>query len=152
MPHEILKLTKGKLYGDQRDRDELTPKPKKELRPKCPKRFDKAEKKEWRYLKKILENYNLFTVANGPIMEMLAANMVQYRKCAKKVTEQGLLVEDSNGSTKYNLNWQVMIKLQAQITKELQELGLSSTGLAKIGALALKAKKLKKDGMEDLLD
>ena len=151
VPNEILTLTKGKLYDEQRDRNELTPKAKKELRPECPGRFNEAEKKEWNYFKKILENYNMFTIANAPIMEMLSTNMVQYKDCAEKVSNTGILIKGKSGDPKYNPYWQAMNILQAQITKGLQELGLSSSGLARIGSLALKANKQKK-GIEGMLD
>ena len=150
-PTELLRLTKGKLYDEQRDRAELEPKPKRELKPKCHGWLNKDEKKEWRYFKKILENYNLFTIANGPIMEMLAKNMVQYRDCAAKVSETGMLIQGKSGDPKYNPYWSAMNLIEAKIIKGLQELGLSSSGLARIGSLALKAKKQKSD-LEGMMD
>ena len=150
-PTALLKLTKGKLYDEQRDRAELEPKPKRELKPKCPGRFSRDEKKEWRYFKRILENYNLFTIANGPIMEMLATNMVQYKDCAEKVSKTGMLIKGKSGDPKYNPYWSAMNLIEAKIIKGLQELGLSSSGLARIGSLALKAKKQKSD-LEGMMD
>ena len=73
-----LKLQKGKLYGDQAAREEIEPLPQKPLKPKCPSRFSPAEKKEWRYYKRILENYGLFTIANAPILELLSTNTIHY--------------------------------------------------------------------------
>ena len=151
IPTALLKLTKGKLYSDQRDRAELEPKPKRELRPKCPGRLSKDEKKEWRYFKRVLENYNLFTIANGPIVEMIAKNMVQYKDCAEKVSETGMMVRGKSGELKYNPYWSAMNLIEAKIIKGLQELGLSSSGLARIGSLALKAKKQKSD-LEGMMD
>jgi len=151
LPTKLLELKKGILYSDQRDRGELEPKPKKELKPKCPGRLNKDEKKEWRYFKRILENYNLFTIANGPIMEMLATDMVQYKKCAEKVGSTGIIIKGKAGDAKYNPYWSAMNLIEAKIIKGLQELGLSSSGLARIGSLALKAKKQKSE-LEGLMD
>lgn len=150
-PTKLLELKKGKLYSDQRDRAELEPKPIKELKPKCPGRFSKDEKKEWRYFKKILENYNLFTIANAPILEMLAADMVQYKECAEKVGSTGMIIKGKAGDAKYNPYWSAMNIIQTKIIKGLQELGLSSSGLARIGSLALKAKKQKSE-LERMMD
>lgn len=150
-PSSVLKLEKGKLYDEQRDRDKLEPKAKEEIKPRCPKRFSKEERKEWRYFKKILENYGLFTIANAPHMEMLATAMKQYKDCSSRVAETGLIIKGPKGNPMYNPYWNACNKLEDKIHRCLDALGLSSVGLAKIGSLRLKAQKQKSE-MEGLLD
>ena len=147
----VLELEKGKLYDEQRDRQELTPAPREELIPRCPARFSKDEKREWRYVKRILENYGLFSIANAVTLEMLATNRVLYKECAADVADRGMILKKGKSLEKYNPYWTAQQKLEAQINRNLQDLGLTTTGMAKIGSLSLKAKK-QKEGMEALLD
>jgi P27 family predicted phage terminase small subunit len=150
-PSNLLTLTKGKLYGDQRDRAELEPKPEKELLPRCPSRFSKAERREWRFYKNILQNYSLFTLACAPILSMLCTAEAHYKDCAKTVSDTGIIIKGFDGSPRKNPYWLVMNDLQKMILKYHQELGLSNTGLARMGSLAMKAKK-QEDDWGDLLD
>jgi P27 family predicted phage terminase small subunit len=147
----MLTLQKGKLYSDQRDRAELEPKPMMEIKPRCPARFSKEERKEWRYFGSILKNYGLFTIANAAHLEMLACSMAQYKECAGKVSQTGIIIKGPMGQPMYNPYWNAVNKLEDKICRCLSELGLSSVGLAKIGSLMLKQKKQKTE-MEDLLD
>lgn len=150
-PAALLELQKGRLYSDQRDRAELEPAPKKEMRPRCPQRFSKEERREWKYFAGILKNYGLFTIANGPHLDLLAVDMAQYKACAAKVAQIGIVIKGLNDTPMMNPYWHAMNKLEDKICRCLGELGLSSTGLAKIGSLMLKHKKQKNE-MEDLLD
>lgn len=150
-PTRLLQLTKGKLYDEQRDRAELEPKPLKNLVPRCPARFTKEERKEWRFYKKILENYGLFNIACAPILEKLCVAEAKYKDCAKIVAESGIIIKGKDGIPTRNPYWQAMNDLEKTILKYHQELALSNTGLAKIGSLALKAQKQKTD-LEELMD
>lgn len=150
-PIALLELEKGKLYSDQRDRSELEPKPAKEIKPRCPKRFSKDERREWRYFASILKNYGLFTIANAPMLELLAVNMVQYKDCAKVVSEKGIIVKGPMGGFMQNPHWQAGNKLEDKIMRILSDLGLSSSSLARIGQLMVRAKREKSE-MENLLD
>ena len=150
-PHKLLELTKGKLYDEQRDRAVYEPQPKKELVPRCPARFNKAEKREWRFYKAILENYSLFNVACAPVLEKLCTAEAHYKDCATKVGETGIIIKGKDGFPVRNPYFAEMRGLEVIILKYHQELALSNTGLAKIGSLSLKAKK-QKDGLESLLD
>jgi len=149
-PVPILQLEKGKLYSDQRDRGELEPKPLKELKPRCPKRFSKEERKTWRDIARILKNYGLFTVANGPQMELLATAWTQYIEVSEKLAENpGIIIKGPQGNPMYNPYFNAQHKLAALVDKYSQNLGLSSIALAKIGSLTLKAKKEKNGFFED---
>lgn len=150
-PINIHKLEKNKLYGDLAERERNTPSPQKKLTPRCPGRLTKEQRKEWRFYATILKNYGMFTIANAPILELIAVNMVQYKECLKKVQETGMLIKSPNGFPVYNPYWSAMNKIEGKILKCLNELGLSSTGLAKIGSLVTENQK-KKSEMEALLD
>lgn len=150
-PTHLLEFQKGKLYDQQRDRAALEPKPEKEIKPRCPARFSKEERKEWKYYAEILKNYGLFTVANSPMLDLLAVNSVQYKACAEKVAKSGIIVKGPQGNPMYNPYWNAVNKLEDKIMRILVDLGLSSIQMAKIGSLMLKAKKQKNE-MEDLLD
>ena len=150
-PTAVLELEKGKLYSDQRDRAELEPKPRKDLRPRCPQRFTKEERREWKYFAGILKNYGLFTVANAPHLELLARSMAQYKECAGKVSKTGIVIKGYNEQPMFNPYWNAENKLEDKICRCLNELGLSSSGLAKIGSLTLRHRKQKME-MEELLD
>jgi len=144
-PTSLLKIEKGKLYDQQRERAELEPKPVKEIRPRCPKRFSKEERREWKYFAAILKNYGLFTIANAPLIELLATNTVQYKDCSAKVAEKGIIIKGPKGGPMYNPFWNACNKLEDKIMRCLADLGLSSTGLARIGQLMVKAKKQKEE-------
>lgn len=149
--YEIHKLEKGIVYADPRDRHELEPRPSMEVLPRMPKGMTAGEKREWRYFRKICEVYRIFNAANGPTLELLARNMAAYRNLSAKVAEQGIIVMGKGGFPAYNPHWTAMNIVEAKVVKGLQELGLSTTALAKIGSLSLKAKK-QREGMEALLD
>lgn len=150
-PAAVLELEKGKLYSDQRARVEMEPKPAKNLKPRCPQRLSKEERREWKYFAEILKNYGLFTVANATHIELLACNMAQYKRCAARVSETGIVIKAANGTPMFNPYWNAVNKLEEKICRCLAELGLSSTGLAKIGSLMMRNKKQKTE-MEELLD
>jgi P27 family predicted phage terminase small subunit len=150
-PTALLEIEKGKLYGDQRDRAELEPKARKELKPRCPQRLSREERKEWKYFASILRNYGLFTIANAAHLELLACSMAQYKDCAGKVSKTGIVIKGINDVPTFNPYWNAVNKLEDKICRCLAELGLSSTGLAKMGSLMLRHKKQKTE-MEELLD
>jgi len=149
-PTALLKMEKGKLYSDQRDRAELEPQPMRNLQPKCPRGFSKEERREWKFFAEILENYGLFTVANATHLELLARTVAQYRDCAARVSKSGIIVKGDKGQPMENPYWKVERKLTETVLRILSDLGLSSTGLARIGSLALKAKKT--EGIEEFMD
>lgn len=150
-PKEVLQLEKGKLYGEQRDRAELEPRPKRDLKPRCPQRLSREERREWKYFAGILKNYGLFTLANAPHLELIALSMAQYKDCAGKVAKTGIVIKGMNDVPMFNPYWNAVNKLEDKICRCLAELGLSSTGLARVGSLMLKHKKQKTE-MEELLD
>jgi P27 family predicted phage terminase small subunit len=149
IPTRLLELEKGKLYDEQRDRGKLEPKPLKELIPRCPKRLSKEERKEWKYFAAILKNYGLFTIANSPMLDLLATNSAQYKDCAEKVSKTGIIIKGPLGNPMYNPYWNAVNKLEDKIMRILTDLGMSSSGLAKIGSLMLKKKKEKDEFFED---
>ncbi|MBA4417240.1 MAG: phage terminase small subunit P27 family [Syntrophus sp. (in: bacteria)] len=150
-PTAVLQFEKGKLYADQRDRAALEPKPEKELKPRCPARFSKEERKVWKDIAAVLKNYGLFTVANSIQLELLTTAWVQYLECCEKMTEnKEIIIKGPEGGSMYNPWFNAQHRLGALVDKYSQNLGLSSIALAKIGTLMLKGKK--KSAMEELLD
>lgn len=150
-PTSLLAMEKGVLYGDQKERAENEPTANRHIAPRCPQRFSKEEKREWRFFVSILKNYGLLTMANATLLELLATNMAQYKECAAKVAQTGMIIKSPKNFPIYNPYWTAANKLEEKIQKCLSELGLSSTALARIGALVIRGKKQKSE-MEDLLD
>lgn len=150
MPESVYKLGRDRIYGKQRDRIDSTPKAEKVLEPRCPKKFIKEERKIWNYYKKILRNFGLFDISNGPILELLCVNLKLYNDCLEDVRKNGMITI-KNDVPYYNKNFDAMNRLEGHILKYLQELGLSSAGMARLGQLTSKKKK-KQEGMEKLID
>lgn len=143
-PTALLEFEKGKLYSDQRDRAALEPKPRRELKPRCPQRFTKEERRAWRGLAEVLKNYGLFTAANSIQLELLAVAWVQYLAVCATLAEKAkgaLFIGDGKGAFRENPMLRTQQRLRAEISTYAQTLGLSSTAMARIGSLALKAKK-----------
>ena len=151
-PVELLKLEKSKLYGSQLARSENVPKAEKQLKPICPRGFTKSQRKIWNQYARTLKNYNLFTVANQTILEMLCFNKDIYDRHREKLVGMDVVIKGSKqGYDIYEKSFKVCQKVEPIIFKCLGELGLSSAGLAKIGSLAAGAIN-KKSKMEELLD
>ena len=144
-PIQILEIEKGKLYGIQAKREKMEPKPHRNIKVICPKRFSQEEKKEWRYYAAILKNYGLFNIANAPLLEMIAVNTVQYKKALEIVSEKGIIVKGAKGNVMYNPYWSATNKLEEKICRCLSDLGLSSTGLARLGSLMVKSMREKEE-------
>lgn len=150
-PTALLELEKGKLYSDQRARAELEPKAKKELKPRCPQRFTREERKQWKKVAAMLKNYGLFTIANAVHLELVAVRLAEHQELAKDVSENGILVNGTDDKMIINQAWVAGRQVEELILKELKEMSLASGGLASIGSLMLKHKKQKTE-MEELLD
>ncbi len=149
-PTAMLELRKGVLYDKQRDRGEMEPKPSHEVKPKCPKRFSKDERRAWKEIAAVLKNYGLLTAANSIQMELLATTWVQYLDCCQKMAEdKNIIIKGPDGGMMYNPFFNAQHKLGKLVDKYSQNLGLSSTSLAKIGSLMLKKKKEKDEFFED---
>ena len=150
-PTALLLLEKGKLYDQQRDRAALEPKPEREIRPRCPKRFSKEERRTWRNIAAVLKNYGLFTAANAIQLELLATAWTQYIEASRKLAENpSIIVKGPDGGWMYNPWFNAQHKMGGLVDRYSQNLGLSSMQLAKIGSLMLKKKK--ETEMEGLLD
>lgn len=149
-PSSILELEKGKLYSDQRDRAALEPKAEKEIKPRCPARFSKEERRAWKELSEILKNYGLFTAANAVQLELLATAWAQYIDCCEKMSKNpSIIIKGPDGGAMYNPYFNAQHKLGNLVDRYSQNLGLSSIALAKIGSLMLKKKKEKDGFFED---
>ncbi len=154
MPHPkpttILELEKGKLYSDQRDRAELEPKAEREIKPRCPARFTKDERKAWKDLSAILKNYGLFTIANAVQLELLSTAWAQYIDCCDKMAKNpSIIIKGPDGGAMYNPYFNAQHKLAQLVDRYSQNLGLSSIAMAKIGSLMLKKKKEKDEFFGD---
>ena len=91
-----------------------------------------------RLLKSLFLSYiNLFTIANQTILEILCFHKSIYDYHRDKIGDNDVLIEgDNRGADIYENSFKVMSKCEKVIFKCLNELGLSSQGLAKIGSLA----------------
>jgi len=148
-PTALLKFRKGKLYGDQAAREENEPKAKREIIPQCPEVLREDERQEWNYFALILDNYGLLTIANAPMLELLAANMAQYKECMKSIRQDGIIIKDKLGRANQSIYWRTANKLEEKILKILTELGLSSVALCRIGGFVAKKKKEKNEFFAD---
>lgn len=145
------KITKPKLYGELAERDEIEPSQCVEYCLDCPKSLSGKQRKEWRKLAELLEVYNLLIPANALVLERLSINMADYKAMLKKVSKTGIIIKGQQGFPVYNPFWNAQNKLEDKIHRDLIELGLSATGLARLGSLTLKARK-QKDAIDDLVD
>ena len=150
-PTNLLKLEKGKLYSDQRDRQELEPVAEKEIEPSCPARFTNGEKKAWQEIGLILKNYGLFTVANAVELELLSTAWAQYLAISVKIKTETLAEKIMLNDQKTDRLFKRQHQLADRIDRYCQNLGLSSIAMAKIGVAVLKKRKQKNE-MESLLD
>lgn len=143
IPAEVLKLKKGKLYDVQRDREKMTPKPMKSLKPICPRTFTKEQRKVWNKYSKILKNYNMFTAGNQLVLEQLCFWLDIFDRHRENLNNIDVLADDSEnrGNNVYQKSFNVCKNVYPMIKSCMQELGLSSSGLAKIGSLAASATK-----------
>lgn len=143
-PTALLEAEKGVLYSDQRDRQVYEPKPEREIKPRCPARFSKDERRAWKNLAEMLKNYGLFTAANAVQLELLATVWAQYVDVSAKLAEHpSIIVKGPDGGSMYNPYFNAQHKLGALVDRYSQNLGLSSIAMAKIGSLSLKKKKEK---------
>lgn len=151
-PTALLKLEKGKLYDQQRERSKAEPTAQIETKPQCPVRFNKKEKQAWKDIGAILDNYGLFTAANALQLELLATAWAQYVDVSDKLSQNpNIILKGPDGGYMYNPYFNAQHKLGKLIEKYAQNLGLSSLALAKIGNFVVRGKK-QKDELEDLMD
>jgi P27 family predicted phage terminase small subunit len=150
IPTQIHKLEKGTLYGELAERDKYEPKPARKMTPKCPKILNKEERWEWHYFRKILENYGLFNTGNAAHLQMLAVNMAAYRDCLEKLHKTGVIILSQKNVPMYSPYFTALNAIEAKIRANLSELGLSSAGLAKLGALVARSRETQ--GIEAFLD
>ena len=150
-PAEILKLERGKLYNKQAERVENTPVAKRSMEPVCPDTFTDEQKMLWEEYSAILKNYGLFTVANKVVLEQLCFWLDIFNRHREKLNDTDVLSEKAKGRDIYEKSFNVCKHVHPMIKSCIQELGLSSQGLAKLGSLTASAIK-KKDDIERLLD
>jgi len=147
----ILLLSKEKLYGKQKDRVASEPTQKDESKkPVCPGGFTKPEREIWQKYADILDEYGMFNMANGHVLELLVRNVVDRNKCVEHVKDEGICIDNGRGLV-HNPYFTAKNKSEELIMKYLNMLGLSGTGLAKLGCLQSNSKD-KKSEMENMMD
>lgn len=147
----FLLLGKEKLYGKQKQRVASEPTQKDESKkPVCPVGFTKPEREMWQKYADILDEYGMLNMANGQILDLLVRNLVDRNKCAKHVKTEGICIPTARGLM-HNPYFTAKNKLEELIMKYLNLLGLSGTGLAKLGCLEANSKE-KKSEMETMMD
>ena len=143
-----LKLEKGKLYGEQAGRAEIEQ--KTEEKPVPPDYFNEAQLEIWHRLEDILTQYDLFSLANETIIELLAYNLSELRNVTVDLSQEPLVVSNEKGDQKINPLFNIKQKLHDMCLKCCAQLGLSSSGLARLGCLDIKTKE--KDDFRGMLD
>lgn len=139
-PIQTHELSKQKLYGDQAARAEVEP--RSTLKPRCPAILTKEERKAWKYYATILKAYGLFSIANAPLLDMLARLTAEAQEFHQK-SKGHYMVKDPNNKEKWIVNpyWGARHRNEDKIREALKELGLSSLGMARISQFAVKKKK-----------
>jgi phage terminase small subunit len=139
-PAPVNELNHGKMYGDMAKRAELEP--RSDLKPRCPATLTKEERKSWKYYATILKAYGLFSIANAPLLDMLARLTAEAQEFHAK-SKGHYMVKDPNNKEKWIVNpyWGARHRNEDKIREALKELGLSSLGMARIGQLAVRKKK-----------
>ena len=110
----------------------------------------KKQQEQWGFFAEILGNYGMFNSVNAAHLEMLSVNMAEWRDVLKKLTKEGWVMRSVKGGSMQNPLVGIKNNLEIQIRADLDRLGLSSQGLAKLGSLAARAKK--KEGIEEFMD
>lgn len=141
------KLEKPKLYGDLAERAELEP--SCDLEPKCPQSLDANERKAWRYYAQILKSYGMLSVANAPMLEMVSRLHAETIEFHDKSRGKPIIKSPKGDGYIVNPFWGARKRNEDTIITLLKELGLSSVGIARIGSLALSARKKKSEFFED---
>jgi phage terminase small subunit len=141
------KLEKPKLYGDLAERSELEP--ESNLIPKCPDILTKEERKAWRYYADILKSYGMLTIANAPMLEIVARLHAETIDFHDKARGKPIIKSPKGDGYIVNPFWSARKKNEDTMIVLLKELGLSSIGIARLGSLALTAKKKKSEFFED---
>lgn len=151
-PLNILKMEKGKLYDEQGDREKIEIRPP-ETEMICPGWLTDLQKIEWYRMAEILKSIGLLVNVNEQILEMLAINISEYKESIKQIEKDGIVLENYKTGTPYlNPWWKIQKDCHMRIMKCLQELGLSSVGLARLGSLEVnKKRKDEKSETEKLL-
>ena len=109
------------------------PKPKNTL-PRCPIHLSKAARSEWRRLAKDLNKIGLLTQADRAIFALYCEAWARWLAAKKQFVEEGSqeVIETTRGNIIQNPLLGVINKLEDQIRKAIQELGLSPTSRARI--------------------
>src|SRR5512137_2635534 len=92
-PSAMLTLTKGKLYGEQKERADNEPTALTIIEPACPPYFRESEKKAWLDLSLILRNYSLFMDVNAPFLELAAIYMADVRNSYWEIVRKGKTIK-----------------------------------------------------------
>jgi len=148
-------IEKPKLYGELAERAEIESALRageREMALKPPRGLSREAKREWRMVAEILRMYGLLIPANAIILERLARNLADYRVAVRHISDEGIVVKSRRGGWTYNPYWGVKNKLEDKIHRDLVELGLSATGIARLGSLAVRARKTAGDVMDMLVD
>lgn len=149
---QALELRKGKLYDKQAARAEYEPRQVLAMEMRCPRGFSKQEKKEWKYWSSIFSAYGLMIPANMQHLKMLCTYTAELAEYNERARNRPVIKTRKRGedSWEWNPYWTARNRLNELIMKILSECGVSSTGLAKLGSLMVKAKK--EEGIQSLFD
>jgi phage terminase small subunit len=145
-----LELEKGVLYGKQAARRDNMPKPVG--KPRCPKYFNKDQRKVWRSYSNILDAHGLLSDMNGPLLEELAWWEWVLIEMRSKISEAGdIVTSGETGKNPYSTEFGVQKQASEQKQKICCKLGLSSVDAARVGSI-LAGTESKKSKVDNLLD
>ncbi len=138
------KKSKSEVTARQQAEQALRP-PSSKLTP--PKWLDKAAKKEWRRIVKLMEGLGILTDVDVDILAAYCDAVVRYAEASQQVREQGFVVTNDKGNPIQNPALLAVEKYWRIKSKAAAALGLDPTSRA---SLAKKAAEKPKDEFEEL--
>lgn len=139
------KIKKSELVSRQQAEQALRP-ASAELKP--PRWLDKAAKKEWRRVVKLIGGLGILTDADVDTLAAYCDAVVRYAEAAQQVREQGMVITDDKGKPMQNPALLAMEKYWRIMSKAAASLGLDPSSRAALAKA--KAAEKPKDEFEEL--
>jgi len=142
----VLKIIEGNK--GKRKLNTQEPKPRNP-KPRCPIHLSKAARSEWRRLAHDLHRIGLLTHADRTIMTLYCESYAAWMEVKKTFKDEGSqwVLQTNRGNWVRNPLVGIMVKLEDQIRKACQEIGLSPTSRVRIQIPGVSVE----DDLEELL-
>ena len=141
-------LTKSEIQGRRKAEEELTPagKPLADVKP--PKWLDRASKREWRRMVKLIGDLGIVTEADANTLAAYCDATVRYAEASKIVQEEGPVVASDSGRPMQNPAVLAAAKYWQIMNKASRALGLDPSARASLAKV--KAEEGSRDEFEEL--